>query len=38
MRLGGLCGEFRSQPTLPLIWIAERLNLGIQWHLAWLRQ
>ena len=28
----------RSQTTMPLAWIAERLNLGPRGHLAWLLQ
>jgi len=31
-----LAGELRSQTTLPLAWIADRLNLGTRGHLAWL--
>ena len=30
--------ELRSQTTMPLAWIAERLNLGPRGHLAWLLQ
>jgi len=26
----------RSKPTMPLAWIAERLNMGSRGHLAWL--
>jgi hypothetical protein len=31
-----LAWELRSQTTMPLAWIAERLNLGTRGHLAWL--
>ena len=31
-----LAWKLRSQTTLPLAWIAERLNLGTRGHLAWL--
>ena len=31
-----LTGELRSQQTMPLAWIAERLNLGTRGHPAWL--
>jgi hypothetical protein len=31
-----LAGELRLQATMPLAWIAERLNLGTRGHLAWL--
>ena len=33
-----LASELRSQTTMPLAWIAERLNLGSRGHLAWLLQ
>jgi len=33
-----LAWELRSQTTMPLAWIAERLNLGTRGHLAWLLQ
>jgi len=31
-----LAWELRSQTTMPLAWIAERLNMGTRGHLAWL--
>ena len=31
-----LAWELRSQTTMPLAWIAERLNLATRGHLAWL--
>jgi hypothetical protein len=31
-----LAWHLRSQTTMPLAWIAERLNLGPRGHLAWL--
>ena len=33
-----LARELRSQTTMPLAWIAERLNMGSRGHLAWLLQ
>ena len=33
-----LARELRSQTTMPLAWIAARLNLGSRGHLAWLLQ
>ena len=33
-----LAAELRSQTTMPLAWIAERLNMGSGGHLAWLLQ
>ena len=33
-----LAWELGSQTTMPLAWIAERLNLGPRGHLAWLLQ
>jgi hypothetical protein len=33
---GELARELRSQITMPLAWIAERLNLGTRGRLAWL--
>jgi hypothetical protein len=33
-----LAGELRSKTTLPLAWIAARLNMGPCGHLAWLLQ
>ena len=33
-----LAWELGSQTTMPLAWIAERLNLGTRGHLAWLLQ
>ena len=33
-----LAWELRSQTTMPLAWIAERLHMGSRGHLAWLRQ
>jgi hypothetical protein len=33
-----LAWELRSQTTMPLAWIAERLNMGSRGHLAWLLQ
>jgi hypothetical protein len=30
-----LARELRSQTTMPLAWIAERLNMGSRGHLAW---
>ena len=33
-----LAWELRSQTTMPLAWIAERLNMGTRGHLAWLLQ
>ena len=33
-----LAWQLRSQATMPLTWIAERLNLGTRGHLAWLLQ
>ena len=33
-----LARELRSQTTMPLAWIAERLNMGTRGHLAWLLQ
>jgi len=33
-----LARELRSQTTLPLAWIAERLQMGSRGHLAWLLQ
>jgi hypothetical protein len=31
-----LAWELRSRTTMPLAWIAERLNMGTRGHLAWL--
>jgi len=31
-----LAWELRSQTTMPLAWIAERLKMGTRGHLAWL--
>jgi len=31
-----LSWELRSRTTMPLAWIAERLNMGTRGHLAWL--
>src|ERR1019366_3252450 len=33
-----LAAGLRSQTTMPLAWIAERLNMGSRGHLAWLLQ
>ncbi len=33
-----LAWKLRSQTTMPLVWIAERLNMGTRGHLAWLLQ
>ena len=33
-----LAWELRSPTTMPLAWIAERLNMGTRGHLAWLLQ
>ena len=33
-----LAWELRSQTTMPLAWIAERLSMGSRGHLAWLLQ
>jgi hypothetical protein len=33
-----LAWQLRSQTTLPLAWIAERLQMGSRGHLAWLLQ
>jgi hypothetical protein len=33
-----LAWELRSQTTMPLAWIAERLAMGTRGHLAWLLQ
>jgi hypothetical protein len=33
-----LARQLRSQTTMPLAWIAERLNMGSRGHLAWLLQ
>jgi hypothetical protein len=33
-----LAWELRSRTTMPLAWIAERLNMGTRGHLAWLLQ
>jgi hypothetical protein len=33
-----LARELRAQTTMPLAWIAERLNIGSRGHLAWLLQ
>ena len=33
-----LAWELRSQTTLPLAWIAERLSMGTRGHPAWLPQ
>ena len=33
-----LARGLRSQTTMPLAWIAERLHRGSRGHLAWLRQ
>ena len=33
-----LAWELRSQTTMPLAWIAERLHMGSRGHLAWLLQ
>ena len=33
-----LARKLRSQTTLPLAWIAERLSMGTRGHLAWLLQ
>jgi hypothetical protein len=33
-----LVWQLRSQTTMPLAWIAQRLNLGTRGHLAWLLQ
>jgi hypothetical protein len=30
--------ELHSRTTMPLAWIAERLNMGTRGHLAWLLQ
>ena len=37
-RKGELAWELRSQTTMPLAWIAERLSMGTRGHLAWLLQ
>ena len=34
----GLARELRAKTTLPLAWIALRLNMGSRGHLAWLLQ
>ena len=33
-----LARELRSKTTMPLAWIAARLNMGTRGHLAWLLQ
>ena len=33
-----LARELRSKTTMPLAWIASRLNMGSRGHLAWLLQ
>ena len=33
-----LARQLRSQTTMPLAWIAERLNMGSRGQLAWLLQ
>ena len=33
-----LVWQLRSHTTMPLAWIAERLNMGSRGHLAWLLQ
>ena len=33
-----LAPELRSRTTMPLAWIAARLNMGTRGHLAWLLQ
>jgi hypothetical protein len=33
-----LAWELRSQTTMPLAWIAERLSMGTRGDLAWLLQ
>ena len=33
-----LVWKLRSQTTMPLAWIAERLTMGTRGHLAWLLQ
>jgi hypothetical protein len=33
-----LARELRSKTTMPLAWIAARLNMGSRGHLAWLLQ
>src|ERR1035441_3514976 len=33
-----LAWQLRSQTTMPLAWIAERLQMGSRGHLAWLLQ
>ena len=33
-----LAWKLRSQTTMPLAWIAERLHMGSRGHLAWLLQ
>jgi hypothetical protein len=33
-----LARELRSKTTMPLAWIAQRLNMGSRGHLAWLLQ
>ena len=33
-----LAWELRSQTTMPLAWLAERLNLGTRGPMAWLQQ
>ena len=33
-----LAWKLRSQTTLPLAWIAERLSMGTRGHLTWLLQ
>ena len=33
-----LAWELRSQTTMPLAWIAERLHMGTRGYLAWLLQ
>ena len=33
-----LAWKLRSQTTMPLAWVAERLNMGTRGHLAWLLQ
>jgi hypothetical protein len=34
----GLAKELRSQTTMPLGWIAQRLHMGTRGYLAWLLQ
>ena len=37
-RKADLAWGLRSQRTMPLAWIAERLHMGSRGHLAWLLQ